>query len=51
MPPEDVKNERRDSEHKGKRGKGGTVKEMKGNGYRRREGRTDRQTDRIRERF
>ena len=32
MPPEDVKKERRDSQHKGKRRKTGTVKELKGNG-------------------
>ena len=31
MPPEDVKKERRDSKHKGKRRKGGTVEELKGN--------------------
>ncbi|WP_435326067.1 hypothetical protein, partial [Klebsiella pneumoniae] len=31
MSPEDVKKERRDSEHKGKRRKGGTVEELKGN--------------------
>ena len=31
MPPEDVKKERRDSEHKGKRRKEGTVQELKGN--------------------
>ncbi|WP_435362529.1 hypothetical protein [Klebsiella pneumoniae] len=31
MPPEDVKKERRDSEHKGKRRKGVTVEELKGN--------------------
>ena len=30
MPPEDVKKERRDSKHKGKRRKGGTVEESKG---------------------